>query len=221
MDYNLEICRSKITKNCDLRGVFFIAYLIYGMGKPLNLPKDKYGKSVVLLEGKKHIREHVIRVDKTKKNQINFIVNEEANLEHISEPEELYFQVEVRKDNFKSFKFKITCRELHQSPFFRFDSDGDSHRNYDDSTPLKEQKVETPHFHKFDENGVLIAYQTELLKKESERKALEDINFCACYFFQESNTNLNEHEYPEIKIFPDLLDLEMTDEDPNAGVNFI
>ncbi|MBC7553970.1 MAG: hypothetical protein H7257_08325 [Taibaiella sp.] len=86
--------------------------------------------------------------------------------------------IEVNKQNYKRFSFILRCITLSQRPFFHYDSAGASHRNYDDSLPLKEQKVDTPHFNCFKESGLSWAYKTEKLKNESERIALEDIYLC-------------------------------------------
>ena len=43
----------------------------------------------------------------------------------------------------------------------RYDSAGASHRNNFDDIPLPDQQVTTPHIHKYDEKGRLIAVKTD------------------------------------------------------------
>lgn len=79
----------------------------------------------------------------------------------------------------------------------------------------------TPHFHKFNENGIEIAYKTDKLLDPKESKALEDINLCIIHFFHESNTRLKDDDFPEIKIQSDTLGFKMTKEDPNQNIDFL
>lgn len=128
--------------------------------------------------------------------------------------------VDVKVNNHEFFQFKLRYKEFLPPPFFRFDSDGDTHRNNIDGISLEDQIVTTPHFHKFNEEGIEIAYKTDKLLDPKESRALEDINLCIAHFFFESNTRLKEDKFPEIKIMSETLGFKMTKEDPNQNIIF-
>lgn len=93
----------------------------------------------------------------------------------------------------------MRCKNLSEEPFIRFDSDGPSHRNTDPSIPLENQIISTPHFNTFDSSGRSIAYKSEkLLVKEESDAIVNDINFGVAHFCIETNTSLNDGNYPEI-----------------------
>ena len=80
---------------------------------------------------------------------------------------EARLNVSLNVDRLKSFKFRLFCDEFMQEPCYRFDSDGPFHRNPDHSgVTLVQRQVATPHFHKFDEKGRVVAYKTERLVDE-------------------------------------------------------
>ena len=89
------------------------------------------------------------------------------------------------------------------------------------SIPFADQQVTTPHFNCYNENCLNIAYKTEQLNNEEERKALEDINLCIAHYCNEANVRLKEDDFPTISILPGTLQLEIVQEDPNSNVKFI
>ncbi len=182
--------------------------------------RDKYADYTTLLTGRKSVFEQVINITEKKGNNKNFLTNRDVNVKHSSLTDAITLIAEVRVDNYKYFNFKLRCRSLSEVPFFRFDSDGETHRNYDDSIPLSEQQITTPHFHRFNENGLLIAYKTDKLLNEQERIALEDISLCVIHFCHESNIRLNDDDFPGISIMPGTFQFETENNDPNKGVNF-
>ena len=54
--------------------------------------------------------------------------------------------------------------EISSKILLRYDSAGTSHRNNFDDIPLSEQLVTTPHIHKYDEKGRLIATKTDAIQ---------------------------------------------------------
>ena len=82
-------------------------------------------------------------------------------------PQKLTLEVEASNATIRDFKFKIFERSFMQRPCYRFDSDGEPHNNLGD-IPLPERQVTTPHFHKFNEAGIEIAYKTPFLKENEE-----------------------------------------------------
>jgi len=182
--------------------------------------KDDYSTYNLLLKETKSIFESVIEINKTG-NNANTLEKIE-NIKHNSLSNKIDLIINIKVNNNKFFQFKLRCKEYCEIPFFRFDSDGDTHRNYlENTTKLDAQQVKTPHFHIYNEDGLNIAYRTLSLDNEAERKALEDINLCICHFFKEANIELTNDKLPLIKIKGTSLDLDFSNEDPNANMIFL
>lgn len=138
---------------------------------------------------------------------------------HSRFPNSIKLLVAVKKHNYKFFQLKLRCKDLCRQPFFRYDSDGDTHRNYGEDIRLEDQQVTTPHFHYYNEQGVNIAYKTSALLKEETRKALEDIDICINHFFDEAKI-ISTSGNINVEIQPGLLSFPVSEVDPNHNVNF-
>ncbi len=183
--------------------------------------KSNFGMYSTLVKERKAIKENPVTISQIKKSNIHFLESQAAIVKHCILVEEIFFVTEVRILNYKDYHFSLRCPSLSQTPFFRYDSEGAPHRNNDEGIPLKEQMVETPHFNCFNSEGENIAYQTELQKDKINAKKLEDISQGVIHFFDESNTRLNENDYPLISILPGTLQIPITKSNPLEGVNFI
>ena len=183
--------------------------------------RDNYPLYTTLLKDSKAVFEEIIDISIPKKSNKNFLSRDNVGIKHITLTEEILFIADVKINDHKYFHFKLKCNSLCETPFFRYDSDGSSHRNYDDNIPLSEQLITTPHFNCFNEDGIGIAYKTDQLKDDKKRAALEDINLCMPHFCHESNMRLNDSEFPKISISQGTLPLTLTKDDPNSGVDFI
>ncbi|MFB9058074.1 hypothetical protein ACFFU9_15120 [Mariniflexile ostreae] len=191
------------------------------MGQHLSLAvKNNYSFYNKLLLERKSIFSEVIEIN-SKANNHNFIESIEPVVYPELENDKMKLLVRVKLNNHHFFEIKLKLKEFTPAPFFRFDSDGTTHHNRIDGIPLNEQAITTPHFHKFNENGIEIAYKTDKLLDPKESKALEDINLCIIHFFHESNTRLKNDDFPEIKIMSDTLGFKMTKEDPNQNIAFL
>lgn len=193
----------------------------FNMGQHLSLEvKNNYSFYNNLLLERKSIFSEVIEIN-SRANNHNFVETIEQVIYPELEDDKMKLLVKVKINNHNFFEIKLKYKEFTPAPFFRFDSDGTTHHNRIDGIPLDKQAITTPHFHKFNENGVEIAYKTDKLLDPKESKALEDINLCIIHFFHESNTRLNEDDFPEIKIMSDTLGFKMTKEDPNQNIDFL
>lgn len=182
--------------------------------------KENYSFYNNLLSERKSIFTEVIEINKIGNNHNTLESVEEVTHPNATE-DKMVLLVDVKVNNHDFFQFKLRYKSFLPAPFFRFDSDGETHRNKVDGVELKEQAVTTPHFHKFNENGIEIAYKTDKLLDPKESKALEDINLCIIHFFHESNTRLKDDDFPEIKIQSNTLGFKMTKEDPNQNIDFL
>ena len=127
---------------------------------------------------------------------------------------------EIKKANTSNFSISIKSDIINSRILMRYDSDGATHKNSVDYIPLEEQSVPTPHFHKFDEQGNLLAYQTDKLKNEKEVSALRNIEFGFAYFCQNSYIFKNHTmDLPVILVNDGMLPLDYS-EDPTEGVIF-
>ena len=190
----------------------------YNMNDCVKKIKDDYSYYRKLLEERKSIFSEVIEVQTflTKK-----LFEENIPVKHPEVVDDMILIVDVSVNNYKYFKFKLRYKEYDDKPLFRFDSDGVTHWNNIDGIPLTEQQVKTPHFHKFNESGVEVAYQTIQLKNEETKKALQDIESCIAHFFHECNIRVNTVDFPTIKVNPNQLDFTYEKNDPNENVKFL
>ena len=143
-----------------------------------------------------------------------------SNVTHQTIKKDLNFEVEVKIDNSKDFKFKLFCSQIFESPFFRYDSAGASHKNNDPDIPLKEQQITTPHFHEFNSKGIEIAYKTKALLSASQLPKLEDINVCIMHFCEEGNMRYQKSDFPEVNLQKGELGFKFTNDDPLKNVGF-
>jgi hypothetical protein len=181
--------------------------------------QDNYTFYNKLLEERKSVFSEVLEINKFSNNANT--IEETFPVNHPADIEDLILIVDVKINNHNFFQFKLRCKSFFPKPFFRFDSDGDTHWNRIDGIPLEKQCVTTPHFHKYNENGIEIAYKTDKLIDENEKKALEDINLCIIHFFHEANIRVNNDQFPEIKIMSNTLGFTFTKQDPNKNINFL
>lgn len=139
-------------------------------------------------------------------------------LRHPTYQEKISLEVRLRNDRDK-FAFYVMAKAIHESPCFRFDSAGMSHRNNLPDIPLTERKVDTPHFAKFDDRGRWIAYRTQRL--DSEPQLAKDIQPSLLHFFDEADIKIKEAAPLEIvcKELVPQLDLG-AETDPHSGVIF-
>ena len=182
--------------------------------------KENYSFYNNLLSERKSIFTEIIEINK-KGNNHNTLESIEEVTHPIVTDDKMVLLVDVKVNNHDFFQFKLRYKSFVPAPFFRFDSDGETHRNKVDGVELKDQVITTPHFHKFNESGIEIAYKTDKLLDPKESKALEDINLCIIHFLHESNTRLKDDAFPEIKIMSDTLGFKMTKEDPNQNITFL
>lgn len=131
--------------------------------------------------------------------------------------------IEIRDiENYRNFSLSILSDKFPRKKcLFRYDVGNGTHRNNCSDIPLKEQQVPTPHFHRFDEKGRFLAYQTAALKDTAQVPYLEDIEFGTDYFSQESNITDRRGDLPRIEIGRNLqIPFPHEDFDPNNGIKF-
>lgn len=180
--------------------------------------KNNYDLYNQLLKERKSIFTEVISISKNGNNK-NYL-EESVDLEHNSYDGKTILIINVKVNKLNYFHFKLKCKEVFPKPFFRFDSDGGAHRNYIDEIPAEEQQVTTPHFHFYNQEGINIAYKSDALKDEIQRKALEDISLCLSHFFQESNIEPAFADTVEVQVQPEQFPFQDTNKNPLANIIF-
>lgn len=191
------------------------------MEKPVKEIKENYVKYKELLSKTKNTSMQTITLNEVKGNHQNTRVKK-VDVAHTSINEKLELIVESKIENKKDFKFKLRAPEYTGIPFFRFDSDGVAHYNRTPDVELPKQKVDTPHFHKFDSDGRNFAYKTEALMIDAEREALlNDISLCMAHYCDESKTYYKDKKYVEIVQTPQTeLDFDSNRDNPTEGVDY-
>lgn len=190
------------------------------MGKNNNEIKTHFDKYEKLMGSEKNCEKKIIILDEIKNNHSDTRLKS-TRVEHSTIKMEMELLIESKVYDKRSFKFKLRAKDLTVEPFFRFDSDGLAHLNKTPLIPLNELKIDTPHFHKFDNEGRNIAYQTDSLKNATTREILlNDVSLCMAHYCDESKTYYNS-EYIEIKQTPTSeLDLDTDSFNPLNGVDY-
>lgn len=197
-----------------------ITQLFYMAEQYFSQVGEKFAFYENLVSGKKTTITDTINLNSVGNN--NKILESSVEVNHCDSLEdEMFLTVEVNKKNQGNFKFKLKYNGFIPAPFFRFDSVGTTHRNKIDGVNLKDLQVTPPHFHRFNNEGFEIAYKTEELKNNETAEALRDINFCLAHFCHESNTRVNEDEFPNIEVMPDTLGMQIFEDDPNQNIDFL
>lgn len=130
-----------------------------------------------------------------------------------------FFEAEVNPRNKKRFKFKIFADCFGPDPCFRFDSQGESHCNPEDGRGLVFRQIHAPHFHKFNSDGVEIAFKTPVLEHENQADAIvSDYTLGVAHFCHVGRLNCGDQAYPEIIL--DSGELDLSSDDPLNGVTF-
>jgi len=190
------------------------------MNNPINEEiKNNYVTFEGLLKNRKYTVEKHIYLNEKKPNRkdTNFY-NDVLSYK----PHKVHLIIEARQDVATCFRFKLRCEHFTKVPYFRFDSDGATHRNINKNLPLVEQVVTTPHFNSFDEDGNSIAYKTVELKDNTTRDILlKDISLCFAHFCHETNIRYPEEDFSEVIPYPSsMLPLDIKYDDPLANVDF-
>ena len=183
--------------------------------------KDKFGNIVAdnldyykkIGEISKTLSENTIFVEE-RKNHRGFDYGTVKLDAEISDA--LLLEVERNQISIRDFKFKIYDKSLMPRPCYRFDSDGEAHLNPGD-IPLSERKITAPHFHRFNDNGVEIAYKTSEWVENTEA-LLSNQSLALASFAGEEK--IAYEKLPEICKSEELIPPENIMFDPLAGENF-
>lgn len=190
------------------------------MGKLNKDVKTNFNKYEELLNGSKNSSMKTIHLDEIKTQHQN-TRTKTVDIKHDSISDKLELIIESKIVNKKDFKFKLRAPNYTGEPFFRFDSDGVAHYNRAPDIELPKQKVDTPHFHKFDADGRNIAYKTDaLLDKGNEDALLNDISLCMAHYCDESNTTYNKSYIEVIQTPVNELNLDINIDNPLEGVDY-
>ncbi|MDT0644970.1 hypothetical protein RM553_19210 [Zunongwangia sp. F363] len=181
--------------------------------------KQNYEYLEELSFSEKNIQEDTIFL-KEKNNRKDWLKNS-VKVEHSTAKDEMSLIIEKKLFPYK-YGIKLHCPNFTEKPFFRFDSDGPTHRNKIENS-LAEQPITTPHFNTYDEKGQEFAYKSDILRNDKEAKAIaENIEFGISHFFQETNIKLNgKDEFPGLTTEnPELFEIE-SQTDPLNGIEFL
>jgi len=184
--------------------------------------KDNYGCYTQLIEGQKEIQTPLIVLDEAKKSRRNDIREKSVDIRHADIPDNIIFTAEARSDDFDNFKFRLRCPIFDEKPLFRYDSKGPAHRNYGLDVSIDKQQILTPHFHKYNQEGIEIAYKNNILKDSTQANAVKDISLCVGLFCHEANIALSNGNMPELIADSGRLPFPAEDEplDPLSNVIF-
>ena len=98
--------------------------------------KENYSFYNNLLSERKSIFTEVIEINKTGNNH-NTLESVEEVIHPTATEDKMVLLVDVKVNNHDFFQFKLRYKSFVPAPFFRFDSDGETHRNKVDGVVLK------------------------------------------------------------------------------------
>jgi hypothetical protein len=181
--------------------------------------RSKYGLYRKLLREHKYVLRDTVDVVKIT-GQPAFLEGK-AHVAHIDLDAEITLAIRVKSNDHDFFRFELRCNELSDQPFFEFHSDGCTRRNADETVPLAQQRVTTPHFNRYNQQGASVTYKMAAEQPEKESDTPVDINRSLAYFCHEAKLNLRDDEFPAIRVLPNALPLHVTQKDPNSTVLFL
>ena len=159
--------------------------------------KDKFDFFTQLVNDYKIIISKEIILNPKNNNPKWLIGKSKVKINNYEHP--IFFSIEKKIKQDYKYGIKLICPLLTKEPFFRFDSDGPSHRNNYLNIPLEEQIITTPHFNTFNKDGKNLAYKNEKLKNENESKIIKkQIDKGVALFCIETNSKLSSNDYPSV-----------------------
>jgi hypothetical protein len=127
---------------------------------------------------------------------------------------------EIKNSDVSDFKLALLSTIIPSKTLFRFDSKGPDHKNKVDYIPLSQQSVPTPHYHQFDEQGNLLAYQTPEMADETKKQEWHDVGAAFNFLCQSKNIHANQpDDKPRILVATGTIPFDYGD-DPINGLNF-
>ena len=103
----------------------------------------------------------------------------EGRVEYTGNIGEISYDCELRNKRTDNYSFQLLSNKIKNKLLFRLDQGNGTHRNNYPGIKLQEQSIPTPHFHKYTEDGFLIAYQTDDLKENASMNVYEGVkSFC-------------------------------------------
>ena len=140
----------------------------------------------------------------------------EGRVEYAGNFGNVSFDCEMRNKRTDNYTFQLLTDKIKNRLLFRLDQGNGTHRNNYPNIKLQEQSIPTPHFHKYTEEGYLIAYQTDELKENSLMNIFEGVkSFC-----KEAKIGHGDGADAEVQIRNNGEIPFKEDIDPLNGVNF-
>lgn len=140
----------------------------------------------------------------------------EGRVEYTGNIGEISYDCELRNKRTDNYSFQLLSNKIKNKLLFRLDQGNGTHRNNYPGIKLQEQSIPTPHFHKYTEDGFLIAYQTDELKENTLMKVFEGVkSFC-----KEAKIGQGEGINAEVIVQNNEEIPFQEDIDPLNGVNF-
>lgn len=140
----------------------------------------------------------------------------EGRVEYMGNIGEISYDCELRNRRTDNYSFQLLSSKIKNKLLFRFDQGNGTHRNNYPGIKLQEQSIPTPHFHKYTEDGYLIAYQTDELRENTLMKVFEGVkSFCS-----EAKIEPNGGADTEVQVQKSGELPFQEDTDPLNGINF-
>lgn len=178
------------------------------MNKPIPKIKQEYSTYKSLINEEKVAKESPIYLGE-KDNNVHWEIGS-SPVKHIDLNENMELIVERCKRELK-YGIKLRCSSFTETPVFRFDSAGPTHRNSRSSLIALEQQITTPHFNCYTPDGRSFAYKNKPLLDDRTAAAIQaDMDFGMDLFCKEANVLLLDGSYPLVREDPSKLPLPIS-----------
>lgn len=175
---------------------------------------DKYIQYENMISCLKKTKSSEVVISEIKQRHDNFLILREALSHELAT--DIKIGIEVHKNNCDLFSTWIESSEFPNCHLMRFDTKGGAHKLTSPEVPLKDQMIETPHFHKFEKDGTFQVYRTQ------DCPFINNLDLGFPYFCQLSNTTSPNGNIPNVKIIceGELKFQGENNDDPNENISF-
>lgn len=175
---------------------------------------DKYIQYENMISCLKKTKSSEVVISEIKQRHDNFLILREALSHELTA--DIKIGIEVHKNNCDLFSTWIESSEFPNCHLMRFDTKGGAHKLTSPEVPLKDQMIETPHFHKFEKDGTFQVYRTK------DCSFINNLDLGFPYFCQISNTTSPNGNIPNVKIIcgGELKFQDQNNDDPNENISF-
>jgi len=141
-------------------------------------------------------------------------------LDHVTLDTKLRLLVELNKRDNSLYRFSLLADELGTTPVFGYVSGGPALRLVHEKLPLEQQRITSPYYYTYDDDGYFWAYKTPMLENPEKATALRDVNLGLVSFCLEANIRHQTDLFPSIQFQEPELPFAQPEQHPLLSLKF-